>query len=284
MDQGTPSQKNLLQEIRDTRSTLSTKMRKIADFALDQPEDFIRQNSKDVSKALGTSEPTLIRFCKIFGVSGVAEFRINLALSLVAEQRKLSAIEPQAADRRSINRSGKMAIAQAAVNLVQGESALLLDNGSTAEIFALAIKDLPPTTIMTSGLLVAQAALSHGKHNVVVTGGTVRQASMCMTGRLVLEAVRDTQFDTFIMGADCISLERGISTFLEDEAQNTRILMGAARRTVVLVDGSKFDKPSLHRICGIDQVDCIVTDLPHDSEIARQFAHKGINLEFVSSD
>jgi DeoR family fructose operon transcriptional repressor len=130
--------------------------------------------------------------------------------------------------------------------------------------------------------MVAQAALSHKKHNVIVTGGTVRQNSMCMTGRLVSEAVRDTHFDTFIMGADSIDLDRGISTFLEDEAQNTRILMGAARRTIVLVDKSKFYKPSLHRICGVDMVDCIVTDLSPDDETARRFAERGIELTFVS--
>ena len=102
-----------------------------------------------------------------------------------------------------------------------------------------------------------------------------------MTGRLVQEAVRGMQFDTFVMGADSISVDRGISTFLEDEAENTRILMQAARRAVVLADGSKFDKPSLHRICAVDAVAMIVTDLPADDPVVERFRAAGAQLRLV---
>jgi DeoR family fructose operon transcriptional repressor len=275
---------NLLTSVQEMRATLSPKMRMVADFALNNPEEFIRHNSKDLCAVLGTSEPTLIRFCKFFDLSGVAEFRINLALSLVAKHRESGKIEPRADDRRLLNRPQKTAIAKAAIELIANDSALLLDNGSTAEMFAQELADLPPKTIMTSGLVVAQTAASHGQHNVIVTGGTVRPASMCMTGRLVNEAMRGMHFDTFIMGADSVSLDRGISTFLEDEAENTRILMSAAERTIVLVDRSKFDKPSLHRICDAKQVDTIVTNLPENSDVVHRFADKGINLTLVSDE
>jgi DeoR family fructose operon transcriptional repressor len=275
---------NLLTAVQEMQSTLSPKMRMIAEFALNNPEEFIRHNSKDLCAVLGTSEPTLIRFCKFFDLSGVAEFRMNLALSLVAKHRESGKIEPRADDRRRLNRPQKTAIAKAALELVANDSALLLDNGSTAEMFAQQLADLPPKTIMTSGLVVAQTAATHGQHNVIVTGGTVRPVSMCMTGRLVNESVRGMHFDTFIMGADSVSLDRGISTFLEDEAENTRILMSAAKRTIVLVDRSKFDKPSLHRICDSKDVDIIVTNLPPNSDVVRRFADKGIKLTLVSDD
>ena len=272
---------NLFDLVRASLPTLSPKMRAIADYALDQPQDFIRRTSKDLCAVLETSEPTLIRFCKSYGKSGLAEFRIDLALSLVAEQQESPVVEPLHGDRRRTNTARKAAIARAALDLVAGESALLLDNGSTAESFARELGTLPPLTVMTSGLMVAQAALAHDRHNVIVTGGTVRRASMCMTGRLVQEAVRGMQFDTFVMGADSISVDRGISTFLEDEAENTRILMQAARRTIVLADGSKFDKPSLHRICAVDAVAMIVTDLPADDPVVERFRAAGAQLRLV---
>ncbi|WP_116135022.1 DeoR/GlpR family DNA-binding transcription regulator [Tropicimonas sp. IMCC34043] len=272
---------NLFEAVRESLPALSPKMKAIAEYALGQPQDFIRRTSKDLCQVLETSEPTLIRFCKSYGKSGLAEFRIDLALSLVAEQREVGRIEPQHSDRRKTNSARKAAIARAAVTLIEGESALLLDNGSTAESFALELGSVAPLTVMTSGLLVAQAALMHDRHNVIVTGGTVRRASMCMTGRLVQEAVRGMQFDTFLMGADSISADRGISTFLEDEAGNTRILMQAARRTVVLADGSKFDKPSLHRICAVDAVDMIVTDLAEDDPAVARFRAAGAKLLLV---
>ncbi|WP_068118840.1 DeoR/GlpR family DNA-binding transcription regulator [Tropicimonas marinistellae] len=272
---------NLFDVVRDSLPTLSPKMKSIAEYALDQPQDFIRRTSKDLCQVLETSEPTLIRFCKTYGKSGLAEFRIDLALSLAAERQDGYPIEPQHADRRMTNAARKTAIARAALELVKDDSALLIDNGSTAESFARELGALPPITVLTSGLLVAQAALSHDKHNVIVTGGTVRRASMCMTGRLVGEALKGMQFDTFMMGADSISAERGISTVMEDEAENTRILMAAARRSIVLADGSKFDKPSLHRICAVTDVDMVVTDLAPDDPNVAQMRTLGVNLYLV---
>lgn len=278
---GTGKAANLFEQIRDSLPALSPKMKTIADYALTEPQDFIRCTSRDLCRTLATSEPTLIRFCKSYGKSGLAEFRIELALSLVAATVESPSVEPQYADRRKTNAARKSAIARAAVALVAGDSALLLDNGSTAESFALELGALPPLTVMTNGLLVAQAALSHDRHNVIITGGTVRRVSMCMTGRLVEAAVQGMQFDTFIMGADSISVTRGISTFLEDEAQNTRILMQAARRTIVLADGSKFDKPSLHHICAVEAVERIVTDLAPGDPLLAQFRDAGALLHLV---
>ena len=265
------ARRNLFEDLRDSLPRLSSKMQRIAEYALHHPEDFIRCTSKDLCLQLKTSEPTLIRFCKGFGKSGLSEFRIELALSLPSEQHEAPSIEPQFSDRRYTNASRKLKIAQAAIDLVADDSAILLDNGSTAERFALELGRLPPITIMTTGLSVAQAAMSHDKHHVMITGGTLRRASVCMTGRLVEEAVRGMKFDTFIMGADSVSPAHGISTVLEDEAQSTRIMMTAAKRIIVLVDSSKFDNPSLHHICDIAAVDIIVTDLDDTDPRIAQF-------------
>lgn len=273
--------RNLFDALRDSLPGLSTKMQRIANYALEQPHDFIRRTSKDLCAELETSEPTLIRFCKGFGKTGLAEFRIDLALSLVSERQEAPSIEPQFSDRRNTNAGRKLKIAQAAVDLIASDSAILLDNGSTAERFALELGKLAPMTIMTAGLSVAQAALSHDKHNVIITGGTLRRASLCMTGRLVQEAVRGMRFETFIMGADSLSLEHGISTVLEDEAQSTRILMAAAKRIIVLADGTKFDNPSLHHICDATAVDLIVTDLDPNDPIVSRFLDEGAKLHLV---
>ncbi|MBT9385197.1 transcriptional regulator [Pseudooceanicola sp. CBS1P-1] len=284
--QDTADRENMFDVLRQSLPSLSPKMKIIATFALDHPQEFIRQTSKDLCATLNTSEPTMIRFCKRYGRSGLSEFRIDLALSLVTERLgeatgERSVVEPRASDRRKLNSDRKSAIARAAIELVRDDNAILLDNGSTAESFASEMGALPPMTVMTSGLTVALAALAHEKHNVIVTGGTVRAASMCMTGWMVREATRNMQFDTFVMGADSISLEHGITTFLEDEAENMRVMMKAARRIIVLADGSKFTKPSLHRICDIASVEQIVTDLPADDPTTRALIAAGARLHLI---
>ena len=89
------------------RPGLSPKLRAIAGFALEEPERFIRNTSREICAALGTSEPTLIRFCQLFGYSGLSDFRIDLALALAKHARGAGFVEPLAHDRRQVNTAAK---------------------------------------------------------------------------------------------------------------------------------------------------------------------------------
>ncbi|SNT73603.1 transcriptional regulator [Paracoccus seriniphilus] len=253
---------DLVAAISERRATLSPKLAGIAAYALQNPEAFIRKTSREICAELQTSEPTLIRFCQVFGYAGLSDFRIDLALGLAGSRQGF--VEPLAGDRRLANAEAKQAIARRAAQLVRDDRSLLVDNGSTAEIFAAALRDAPAMTIMTTGIWVAQNALAHGQHTVMLTGGRIRSNAMSMTGRMVETSIGQMHFDTFVMGAASIDADHGLSTFQEDEAHNTRFMLGAARRVIVLADSTKFHKPSLHRICGMSRVDILVTDLPAD--------------------
>ena len=110
--------RDILAEIEANYAKLTPKLRGIADYVRSEPESFIRLTSREICTALGTSEPTLIRFCKDFGYSGLAEFRIDLALALAgASGSEPRFIEPVLQDRRTINLESKRRIARAAAPL-----------------------------------------------------------------------------------------------------------------------------------------------------------------------
>ncbi|WP_342076947.1 transcriptional regulator [Yoonia sp. SS1-5] len=269
---------DIVTAIADARATLSPKMAGIADYAMASPEQFIRNTSREICAALNTSEPTLIKFCQTFGYAGLSDFRIDFALALARQGSAKGFVEPLANDRRQVNLAAKQQIAQRAAQFVRNDQSLLIDNGSTAETFALALDEVPALTIMTNGIWVAQNALSHGQHTVMLTGGQIRPNAMSMAGRMVETSIGQMHFDTFVMGTASVDPSHGLSTFLEDEAHITRFMMKAARRVIVLADSTKFRKSALHRICDMDQVDIIVTDLaPGDPDFAT-IAGQGITM------
>ncbi|GGL61694.1 hypothetical protein [Wenxinia marina] len=270
-------QSDLLAAIADAQPGLSPKLRAIAAYSLDAPERFIRNTSREICAALGTSEPTLIRFCQLFGYSGLSDFRIDLALAL-ARKPQPGFVEPLAHDRRQVNMEAKGRIAAAAAALVTEDRSLLIDNGSTAELFAQAIANADEKTIMTTGLMVAQHALASGRHTVMLTGGRIRPNALALTGRVVETVLASMRFDTFVMGADSVDPEQGLSTFLEDEAHHTRAMVEAAARVIVLADRTKFLKPSLHRICGLERVSILVTDLPPGDPLVGQVRARGVEV------
>lgn len=160
----------LISAIERAHGTLTPKLQAIARLALDDPESFVRSTSRELCATLGTSEPTLMRFCQSFGHNGLSDFRIALALSY-AHHARGGLVDPLPHDRRQVNIAQKRAIAAAAMPLIAGDRSLLIDNGSTAECFAEVLGAVNPLTIMTTGLPVARAALVHGGHEVMLTRG-----------------------------------------------------------------------------------------------------------------
>lgn len=265
------------------RQTASPKLQSIAQFAHDESAAFARMSSREICARLHTSEPTLIRFCRQFGHSGLAEFRIELAMAMASQQPGLSFV-PQASDRRLANVAAKAQIARTAAALLGDTRSLLIDNGSTAEAFAAELGAAEPLTIMTNGLLVAQNALSGGQHRVMLTGGDITAASASLGGRMVEKCLQDMRFDSFIMGADSIDPGHGLSTFSEPESHVTRAMLEVAERVIVLADHSKFRRPGLHRICGMRRVHMLVTDRPLAPQIAEEIGAHDTQIIVATPD
>ncbi|QMU59940.1 MAG: transcriptional regulator [Boseongicola sp.] len=272
---------DLIAQLESVLSEGTRKFRGIAASVLNDPEAFIRGSNSETCERLDASEPTLIRFCQAFGYRGTSEFRIDLALAHARDRRGLSAVEPLHQDRRLVNVAQKMAIADAAAQRVSSDRHLLIDSGSTAEIFARALCNSPGKTIMTASLMVAQILMDQGQHDVLLTGGRIRSEARSLTGQLIPQSLSEFHFDTFVMGADCADPGSGLSTFDEDEAVVTRALMGSARRVNGLMDQSKFGEARLHKVCKFDALDCLITDLAETSQITSELRQSGANVVLV---
>ncbi|MFV0410634.1 MAG: DeoR/GlpR family DNA-binding transcription regulator [Paracoccus sp. (in: a-proteobacteria)] len=281
-----PSGSALWDAVARMRVDGSAKLRAIAGFVSEDPIEFIRMTSRDICARLGTSEPTLIRFCHALGYTGLADFRIELALALAGQAPSMMT-HPDASDRRLSNTGAKRRIARAALPLLAEDRSILIDNGSTVEILAeeLSLDDgIPPLTAMTTGLLVAQNLMRGDRHKVMLTGGMIRASTCSLMGRLAESSLNGMSFDSFIMSADTIDPEGGLSTYSEDEAHITRAMAETAARVIVLADHTKFRRARLYRICGLQQISTLVTDKRPAEDICMALDQSGVRLIIAEPD
>ncbi len=75
----------LLRQIKNSLPKLRKSERTVGEFVLHDPKSIICMKTAQASKAIGISEPTLIRFCKAIGFSGFQELKINLSQQLAAD-------------------------------------------------------------------------------------------------------------------------------------------------------------------------------------------------------
>ncbi len=72
----------MLTRIRDELSTLSPAERRVGEWVIAHPRQVVEATLATVAENCGSSEPTVIRFCRRFGLSGYRELTLRLSESL----------------------------------------------------------------------------------------------------------------------------------------------------------------------------------------------------------
>ncbi|MDC7701148.1 transcriptional regulator HexR [Vogesella indigofera] len=73
----------MLEKIRAELDTLSGAERRVAEQVLAQPYTVMQSAVSDIAASAGVSQPTVIRFCRSMGFSGLSDFKLKLAGTLV---------------------------------------------------------------------------------------------------------------------------------------------------------------------------------------------------------
>lgn len=78
----------ILSTIQSRLDSFSPAGHRVAEVVLSEPGVVLRLSIADLAKTCGTSEATIVRFCRALGLRGYAEFRVTLAAELGAETRR----------------------------------------------------------------------------------------------------------------------------------------------------------------------------------------------------
>jgi len=66
--------------------------------------------------------------------------------------------------------------------------------------------------------------------------------------------------DCAVFSSKGVDLVNGVTDSNESDAQIKKLILKAAKKRILAVDSSKFDKTSFTKICELSDIDMIVTD------------------------
>ena len=90
--------------------------------------------------------------------------------------------------------------------------------------------------------------------------------------------LRQYRFDKVFLGVDGFDLQKGITTFNEQEAHLNRLMCESANQVIVVTDSSKFGQHSDFVICPVNQIDVLVTDDQLPKNYQHQLENSGIKV------
>jgi DeoR family transcriptional regulator of aga operon len=165
----------------------------------------------------------------------------------------------------------------AASHVVDGES-VALDSSTSAYYLALELRRKRELVVVTNGLLIAAALADAPGVTVLLTGGMLRQAAMSVVGDLAAEVLHSTRIDKGFFGARGLSIERGLMDLNPDEVRIKQQMVAACERVIGLFDGTKWQRSALLSFVPAERVHAIVTDGGAPAELVAAWRERGVEV------
>ena len=233
---------------------------------------------------------SVTNLCKNLKVSAVT---IRKDLKLLEKNNKLyrthggaSNTNPFTIDR-SVNEKEnlqieeKKNIAKKAAEYIEENDSIIIASGTTMLALAREIVPAQKLTIITSALQVASELMKHPNIDILQLGGLIRKSSSSVVGSYAEEILKDFYCTKLYLGVDGIDFEFGVTTSNSMEAQLNKSMIKVSQKVIVLSDHTKFGKRGFSKICGLDEIDEIITDKGIPSSIAEQFINSGIKVTII---
>ena len=232
----------------------------------------------------------VLELCKLLNVSAVT---IRKDLKLLEEKGLLfrthggASLENPYINEKAVNEKEKISveekngIAQTAANLIDENDSIMIASGTTVQALAKFIKPKNKLTVITSSLYVVLHLINHKNIEILQLGGYVRHSSASVIGNYATQILENISCSKLFLGVDGIDLDYGLSTTSLEEAQLNKKMLASTQKTIVLADSSKFGKRSFAKICGIGEVNQIITDSGVSTAIVRKLEEKGIQVNII---
>jgi DeoR family transcriptional regulator, fructose operon transcriptional repressor len=175
----------------------------------------------------------------------------------------------------------KARIAKAALEYVPQQGTVLIDAGSTTAQLVEIFPGDRELTVYTNTLPLALSLLTRPLLTVFTLGGRVRTTTLAEVDDWAARALAEINVDVAFLGANGISLHRGLTTPDPAEAAVKRRMLACAQRRILLADHSKVGVVSGVQYGHLHDIDLLITDTDLPAEQLTELRDAGITLEQV---
>ncbi len=170
------------------------------------------------------------------------------------------------ATRKIYNYREKENMAREIVDRLEDNTTIALDSGTTILPVAKLLYLRKNLNIITNDVHIASELSADTDHKIYLVGGLLRKDDLITGGFFSQEFMENfSHIDTAVMTAD--GFMDGLADFNVDMGSLKKAMIRKAAKVFAAVDHTKFSTRALNRVCGLKDLDLVVTgkDAPEDS-------------------
>lgn len=211
----------------------------------------------ELAETIGVSQATVRRDLDYLAAGDYLE-RARGGAVLLSPDR--TAFEPEFAIGAQKSRAEKNAIGRLAARRLRRGQSVLFDSSSTVlEAAKAAAGANLGLTAITNDLNIALVFAQDAKTHLIVPGGSIRAGSFTLLGAPGERFIAGLNVDMALIGIHAL-VDGVLSDTSIEVASIKRTMIKSARESILLVDSSKFETPTLCNVASVADVSEVITD------------------------
>ncbi|MCK7554374.1 DeoR/GlpR family DNA-binding transcription regulator [Chitinophaga sedimenti] len=172
----------------------------------------------------------------------------------------------------------KQQIAAKAIKLLKDDMFVLTGGGTTMIEFAKKIPENLRATFFTISPLVAIQLAEHAELTVITIGGQLSKSSNVHIGSSVINQLADIRVDLCLFGTNGLSIQEGMTDSDWEVVQVKKAMLRASKKMAVMSIAEKLNSTQRMKVCDINQVDYLITELAPDNHFLSPYRHLDLEL------
>lgn len=171
----------------------------------------------------------------------------------------------------------KKAIAAAAATFIEPGQAIFLDDSTTVLQMIPHISSRVPLTAITNSLTLMNALRGVNDVTLLGLGGQFHNWCNAFVGPATAAEIRRLRADQVFLSVSAITDDM-VFHQSPDMVEAKRAMFECARRRILLVDHTKFERRALHGMCRLDEFDAVIVDANMPSAEVLKLKSRGVNV------
>lgn len=176
------------------------------------------------------------------------------------------------------NADNKKLAAAKAVSLIKDGMFVLTSGGTTVLEMARLLPENLKATFLTGSIPAAYEYAQHPNIEVIFIGDKIAKRSQIAVGGEAIARIRTIKADLCFLGTNAIDSEMGLTDNDWDVAQVKKAMVEASNQTVVLSISEKLNTHQRLKICGMEEIDFLITELDNDNPLLQPYIQTGLTV------
>ncbi|HPY45886.1 MAG: DeoR/GlpR transcriptional regulator [Sphaerochaeta sp.] len=257
------------------RDTIKARRKKILAYL----EEHGRADVSELARFVGSTDATVRR--DLFYLENKKQLIRTHGGAVKHEQTKPIWQTSPIAGRLEKNKERKMSIGEFAATLIKDNESIMVDGGSTTQIFSSFLKNHHNLLVVTNSPGIAEILLNNETARIIQIGGELIRDTYQVAGTDAEKHLGHYYVDKCIISVSGADPQYGCYSAIPTEASIKRMMIEHSRESILLIDSSKFERKALCFTFPFSELDIVVTDSgisKHDAELIIQ---QGATLHIV---